>query len=246
MKELSVSESVSQGWEFAKQHGLMLAVFVLVLYIVNSLLNTLTMPADFWENYMKALSDPQQAQNFQNWMEASTSSPLSFLVSILIDIIQLIFYAGFMATVLKLVRGTMDKVSFEGWKMSAMTYLKYIVVVFIVGLLSVIGFFLCIIPGIFISTRLAFAKWYILDHPEAGIGDAISASWSMTSGNFWSVLGLILTEVGIILLGFMCCCIGVLFAIPFACFVEACAYKMLNGDFIDEAPVVGEYVQNER
>lgn len=246
MKELSVSDSVSQGWEFAKQHGLMLAVFVLVLYIVNSLLNTLTMPADFWENNMRALSDPQSAQDFSNMMLASGSTLLSTVMTILIDIIQLIFYAGFTATVLKLVRGTMDKVSFEGWKMSAMTYLKYIAVLIIVGLATVIGLFLCIIPGIFVYTRLAFAEWYILDHPEAGIGDAISASWNMTKGNFWSVLGLIFTEVAIVLIGFMCCCIGVLFAIPFACFVEACAYKMLNGDFIDEAPVVGEYVQNER
>lgn len=246
MKELSVSDSVSQGWEFAKQHGLMLAVFLLVLYIVNSLLNTLTMPADFWTNYMKALSDPQSAQDFSNMMLASGSTLLSRVMTIIIDIIQVIFYAGFTATVLKLIRGTMDKVSFEGWKMSAMTYLKYFVVIFIVGLLTIIGLFLCIIPGIFISTRLAFADWYILDHPEAGIGDAIAASWNMTKGNFWSVLGLILTEAGIILIGFMCCCIGALFAIPFACFVEGCAYKMLNGDFIDEAPVVGEYVQNER
>ncbi|MBO4565504.1 MAG: hypothetical protein J5720_08720 [Bacteroidaceae bacterium] len=246
MKELSVSESVSQGWEFAKQHGLMLAVFVLILYIVNSLLNTLTMPADFWDNYMKALSDPQSAQDFQTWMAASTSTTLGFVVSIIIDIIQVIFYAGFTATVLKLVRGTMEKVSFDGWKMSAMTYLKYFAVIFIVGLVTVIGLFLCILPGIFIGTRLAFADWYILDHPEAGIGDALKASWNMTSGNFWSVLGMIVTEAAIVLIGFMCCCIGVLFAIPFACFVEGCAYKMLNADFIDEAPVVGGYVQNER
>ena len=195
---------------------------------------------------MRALSDPQSAQDFSNMMLASGSTLLSTVMTILIDIIQLIFYAGFTATVLKLVRGTMDKVSFEGWKMSAMTYLKYIAVLIIVGLATVIGLFLCIIPGIFVYTRLAFAEWYILDHPEAGIGDAISASWNMTKGNFWSVLGLIFTEVAIVLIGFMCCCIGVLFAIPFACFVEACAYKMLNGDFIDEAPVVGEYVQNER
>ena len=224
----------------------MLAVFLLVLEIVCSLLNTLTMPADFWSNYMRAMSDPSAAQDISNMMLASGSTLLSTVMSIIINIIQVIFYAGFTATVLKLIRGTMDKVSFDGFKMSAMTYLKYFVVIFIVGLLTIIGLFLCIIPGIFISARLAFADWYILDHPEAGIGDAIAASWNMTKGNFWSVLGMMFTELAIVLIGFMCCCVGLLFAIPFACFVEGCAYKMLNGDFIDEAPVVGEYVQNER
>lgn len=246
MKELSVSESVSQGWEFAKQHGLMLAVFVLGFQIVVSLLNSLTMPADFWANYMNSMSDPKAAQDFSNMMLAGGTTLLSTVMSFVVGIIQLIFYAGFTATVLKLIRGTMEKVSFDGFKMSAMTYLKYLAVNIIVGLAIVAGLFICIIPGVFLAVRLAFADWYILDHPEAGIGEAISASWNMTKGNFWSVLGLLVTEVAICLLGFMCCCIGYFFAVPFILFVEGCAYKTLNGDFIDEAPVVGEYVQNER
>ena len=246
MKELSVSESVSQGWEFAKKHGLMLAALVFGVTLVTSLLNSFTLPADFWTNYMQSMSDPQEAQNFSNSLLASGSTMLGMVMSFIISIIQIFFYAGFTATVLKLIRGTMEKVSFDGFKMSAMTYLKYVVVCFIVGFVSVIGFFLCVIPGIFFYSRLAFADWYILDHPEAGIGDALTASWNLTKGNFWSILGLMVTEIGIILLGFMCCCIGLYFAIPFAYFVEGCAYKALNGDFIDEAPIIGEYVQNER
>lgn len=142
----------------------------------------------------------------------------------------------------------MAKVSLDGFKMSAMTYLKYFAVCVIVGLIVGIGTALCVIPGIFFAIRLAFAEWYILDHPEAGIGEAISASWKMTKGNFWSVFGLQLCEFGIILLGYLCCCIGVLFAVPFAMFVESCAYTTLHENLAYEnleTATVNEYQKDE-
>ena len=242
MKELSVSESISQGWELAKKHGLLLAVFVLVISILMSLLNSLALPSGFMEQYVNALQnqDPESLQRLAMQMSAGST-----VISIIQLVIEVFFLAGFSATILKLARGIMEKVSLEGFKISAMTYLKYFAVAIIVGLIVGIGTFLCIIPGIFFAVRLAFADWYILDHPEAGIGEAISASWKMTKGNFWSVFGLLLSEVGITLLGYLCCCIGVLFAVPFACFAESCAYMTLHENLLTAAPV-NEYVQDER
>jgi len=243
MKELSVSESISQGWELAKKHGLLLAVFVLVISILTSLLNSLALPAGFMEQYMSALQnqDSQQFQRLAMQMSAGSS-----VISVIQLLIELVFYAGFTATILKLARGIMQKVSLDGFKMSAITYLKYLGVCIIVGLIVGVGTMLCIVPGIFFAVRLAFADWYILDHPEAGIGEAISASWHMTKGNFWSVFGLLLAEIGIVLLGFMCCCIGAYFAIPFAMFAESCAYMTLHENLPEAAPVINEYTQNER
>lgn len=243
MKELSVSDSISQGWELAKKHGLLLAVFVLVIGIVMSLLNSFAMPSGFMEEYAKVLQggDPESLQRLALQMSAGST-----VISVIQTVIEVFFMAGFCATIMKLVRGIMEKVSLDGFKMPAMTYLKYFAVCIIIGLVVGIGSVLCIIPGIFFAVRLAFADWYILDHPEAGIGEAISASWNMTKGNFWSVFGLLLSEIGIILLGFLCCCIGVYFAIPFALFAESCAYATLHENLVEAAPVVNEYVQDER
>ena len=242
MKELSVSESISQGWELAKKHGLLLAVFVFVFGIAMSLLNSFTLPSGFMEQYVNAIQT-QDTESLQRLAMQSTTG--STVISIIQLVIEVIFMAGFCATIMKLVRGIMEKVSLKGFKMPAMTYLKYFAISIIVGLIVGIGTALCVIPGIFFAVRLAFADWYILDHPEAGIGEAISASWKMTKGNFWSVFGLLLSEVGIILLGYLCCCIGVLFAVPFACFAESCAYMTLHENLATAAPV-NEYVQDER
>lgn len=247
MNSFSVSESISQGWELAKKHGLLLALFVLVIGIITSILNSFTLPSGFMEGYTKAVTqnDPDAMMQLLN---SSSTSAASIIVSIIQTVVYVLFLAGFCATILKLTRGIMAKVSLEGFKMSAMTYLKYFAVCVIVGLIVGIGTALCVIPGIFFAIRLAFAEWYILDHPEAGIGEAISASWKMTKGNFWSVFGLQLCEFGIILLGYLCCCIGVLFAVPFAMFVESCAYTTLHENLAYEnmeTATVNEYQKDE-
>ena len=247
MNSFSVSESISQGWELAKKHGLLLALFVLVIGIITSILNSFTLPSGFMDSYTKALTqnDPDAMMQLLN---SSSTSAASIIVSIIQTVVYVLFLAGFCATILKLTRGLMAKVSLDGFKMSAMTYLKYFAVCVIVGLIVGIGTALCVIPGIFFAIRLAFAEWYILDHPEAGIGEAISASWKMTKGNFWSVFGLQLCEFGIILLGYLCCCIGVLFAVPFAMFVESCAYTTLHENLAYEnleTATVNEYQKDE-
>lgn len=247
MNSFSVSESISQGWELAKKHGLLLALFVLVIGIITSILNSFTLPSGFMEGYTKALTqnDPDAMMQLLN---SSSTSAASIIVSIIQTVVYVLLLAGFCATILKLTRGIMAKVSLDGFKMSAMTYLKYFAVCVIVGLIVGIGTALCVIPGIFFAIRLAFAEWYILDHPEAGIGEAISASWKMTKGNFWSVFGLQLCEFGIILLGYLCCCIGVLFAVPFAMFVESCAYTTLHENLAYEnleTATVNEYQKDE-
>lgn len=247
MNSFSVSESISQGWELAKKHGLLLALFVLVIGIITSILNSFTLPSGFMEGYTKALTqnDPDAMMQLLN---SSSTSAASIIVSIIQTVVYVLFLAGFCATILKLTRGIMAKVSLEGFKMSAMTYLKYFAVCVIVGLIVGIGTALCVIPGIFFAIRLAFAEWYILDHPEAGIGEAISASWKMTKGNFWSVFGLQLCEFGIILLGYLCCCIGALFAVPFAMFAESCAYTTLHENLAYEnleTATVNEYQKDE-
>lgn len=248
MNSFSVSESISQGWELAKKHGLLLALFVLVIGIITSILNSFTLPSGFMESYMDAVRQQDPDALNQLVAASSTASVASIIVSIIQSVVYIFFFAGFCATILKLTRGIMAKVSLDGFKMSAMTYLKYFAVCVIVGLIVGIGTALCVIPGIFFAIRLAFAEWYILDHPEAGIGEAISASWKMTKGNFWSVFGLQLCEIGIILLGYLCCCIGFLFAVPFAMFAESCAYTTLHENLAYEnleTATVNEYQKDE-
>jgi|GEM_PF-5560574 len=62
---------------------------------------------------------------------------------------------------------------------------------------TVIGLFCLIVPGIWISTRLALAPFcYILDPGEAPYSglDAIAASWRLTKAHFWPTMWLLLLQ----------------------------------------------------
>ena len=61
----------------------------------------------------------------------------------------------------------------------------------IVGLLTMIGFVILVIPGLFLTVSLLFTTVYIADEDE-GFISAIRNSWSLTSGNRWRLFGLFL------------------------------------------------------
>ncbi|EMA56855.1 hypothetical protein C451_00195 [Halococcus thailandensis JCM 13552] len=61
----------------------------------------------------------------------------------------------------------------------------------IVGLLTMIGFVILVIPGLFLTVSLLFTTVYIADEDE-GFISAIRDSWSLTSGNRWRLFGLFL------------------------------------------------------
>ena len=61
---------------------------------------------------------------------------------------------------------------------------------FVYGLAIYVGLIFLIAPGIFFAVRWVFAPIYLIDHPEASIGEALRASWDKTADHFWPLLGL--------------------------------------------------------
>ena len=59
----------------------------------------------------------------------------------------------------------------------------------VLGILSTVGFFLLIIPGLFLTVSLLFTVIYIADEDE-NFFSAMKNSWSLASGNRWRLLGL--------------------------------------------------------
>ena len=80
MRSLSLSDAVSQGWEFAKKHGLLLAAIIFGFSILTGMINSLAVPQDFWANYMKAVQS-QDMNSLQNMIDANNTSVLSHVVS---------------------------------------------------------------------------------------------------------------------------------------------------------------------
>lgn len=75
-----------------------------------------------------------------------------------------------------------------------------------------IGFYLLVLPGVFLATRLAFVPYLVVDEDL----DAISAfreSWRRTGPFAWSILGAILLSLPIAAVGLLLLVVGILPAI---------------------------------
>lgn len=219
MKKIVIGDIVSRAWDLAVKHW---PIFVL-LVLLNSLLGSIGCSVDssFADN-LGNNPDPQVVM--QALSEAITVTPW-IIVGVLISL-----YIGFvMYRMLRnaIVKGRPYENLLDELKIDLTQFALFFVVELLYGIAVGIGFMLCIIPGIFISIRWMFAP-YIMATENVGITEAFGRSWNMTKGNFWDLFLLGLVAIGIIIVGFCACCVGVLFAEVIVDFMLVLAYFALK------------------
>jgi uncharacterized membrane protein len=78
----------------------------------------------------------------------------------------------------------------------------------IVGL----GFVFLIVPGIILACRLAFVPYLVMDKKLEPVA-AVEKSWSMTRGHGWTIFGMGLLAILIVIAGLLCLIVGIFFAL---------------------------------
>lgn len=97
----------------------------------------------------------------------------------------------------------------------------------LVGVIVGLGFFLLIIPGVYLALRFMFVIPLIIDK-NLNIGEAMKQSTEMTKGIKMSLFGFGLTALGVIILGAICLGVGVFVAMPVAWLAYISLYKKLS------------------
>ncbi|MEX1097079.1 MAG: hypothetical protein WED34_13610 [Planctomycetales bacterium] len=90
------------------------------------------------------------------------------------------------------------------------------------------GLILLIVPGIFVLVMLWPYMYVLVDQNPPGIG-ALKRSIEITRGNWLHVFLLFLVNIGLGLIGFLMCCVGMLFTIPLGQLLFAVAYCRMVG-----------------
>ncbi len=232
-KSFSVSECISEGWEYSKKHGLLMAVILFGLGIISQGFSSMfsfiggVNPFDTQETTRQlgermAQGDTQAMFDYFRMMSATSAG--SWVGAILSSLVLV----GLYNFALGIISGRFSSLEFDVFKMPLMVYVKYFAVSVITGILTGVGLLLCVIPGIYIGARLQFATIYIVDNPDADIIEALKASWEMTSGQVMSLIGFALACFGITIIGLLCCCVGIYFAEAVTIFATVCAYNVLK------------------
>ncbi|HPI74225.1 MAG TPA: hypothetical protein PK843_17095 [bacterium] len=98
----------------------------------------------------------------------------------------------------------------------------------LVGVFEAIGFMLCILPGFLVMAWYLFAPAFVMDK-RMDFWQAMEASRTLIQKYLFEFVLFVLVQIIIILLGLLCCVIGVLVALPVCMAATACAYRDLVG-----------------
>lgn len=97
-------------------------------------------------------------------------------------------------------------------------------------ILFVVGLVLLIVPGIYVGVALMPAMFLVLDD-RLGVIDTLQKAWAMTDGHRGGVFLVLLTLVGLNLLGLLFFIVGVVFTGAFSLLVGAAMYEELSEAF---------------
>jgi hypothetical protein len=94
------------------------------------------------------------------------------------------------------------------------------------GLLTTVGIFLCIIPGIYLMIAWWFALPLVVDK-KLDFWPAMEVSRKVVNKIWWRLFGFYWVGIGVSLLGYLACCVGIFVAWPVLLAASACAYESI-------------------
>lgn len=95
---------------------------------------------------------------------------------------------------------------------------------------------LFVIPGIVKSYSYAMAPYILQDDPSKDWKIALNESKEMMKGYKWQLFCLDLSFIGWYIVGFLCCCVGVIFVEPYVLIARANFYMALKAKNEPEQP----------
>lgn len=102
-------------------------------------------------------------------------------------------------------------------------YVQAVLASLLMGLLISIGFVLLVIPGFIAIVRLAWVPYLVTDEHLDAVG-AVRESWERTRGHGWTICGIFLLAVPILLIGLVLLVVGVIPALMWAHLATAVLY----------------------
>jgi uncharacterized membrane protein len=196
--DLDIGSCITRSWELVKRNfwpvvGITLVV-MLVMLAINQAVDLISGPAV--ESMMKN-------------REVTPAGVLLVFLTWLISLpVQTVFTGGLYMYYLKLIRGQEAGIAdaFSGLT-SAFVPLALLGVV--MGLLSLVGFLACFIPGVYLSVAWIFAVPLVIDK-QLGFWDAMELSRKVVTKHWFLVFALLLVIGLVAISGIIACGVGVI------------------------------------
>jgi hypothetical protein len=214
---LDIGNCITRSWELVKKHlGSMVGITTLVMVVIfaiNQLFGLLSRPA---------ITGMITEHRFSIGAIA-----IVLVTSILTTPVYVVLTAGLLKYYLKLIRGEQAGVAdaFSGFGPA----LGQLVLLGLAsGFLSLIGYCLCILPGIYLTVSWMFAVPLVIDR-EMGFWEAMEFSRKVVAKHWFLMLALQLLCGLLAACGVIACCVGILVSLPFGMATLMYAYEDIFG-----------------
>lgn len=151
-------------------------------------------------------------------------SEKSFLVAIFVVIVGILLAYVWIKSVLNLLDGKGFHPFSRESLPSLLQFWNFLKTNILIGIITVVGFLLFIVPGLYLAGRLFPAK-YLPVEKNQGARKNIKESWEMTKGNAWRLLWKSILIGLFIILGLLAFVIGLFITYPIGMIVLVMMYR---------------------
>jgi uncharacterized membrane protein len=141
--------------------------------------------------------------------------------------------AGFHVVFIKRLKG--GKPEFADLFLGFNYFLPALLAALVTALFIFCGLLLCVIPGLILITAYSFVYLFIVDK-KMDFWPAMQASHALVKQNYMGFFGFLLALIGVNILGFLCCFVGLLITMPLTYAAWTLAYQELVGFEPDTVP----------
>ena len=202
MEKISVGECIKFGWNtFKKRPLIIIGAFVIAVLI---------------SGISSAILDPGEGAPI------TVTTVLMGLVSMLIGLMVEI---GLVTFSLRAHDNIESAKLGDLW--NPKPFLYYLVGQIIVGVVVIVGLILLVVPGVVAALGLMFTSYLIIDKNRGPI-EATKESWNMTKGHRWELFLLVVSIIGLNILGVLALVVGLLVSVPVSMLAVVHVYRKLS------------------
>jgi uncharacterized membrane protein len=224
--ELDIFSCISRAWNLASANIGPVVGYSLLVAVAESAVGQVTgmISAPSMKSFDLG-TNPSFQTLFQNFM-TPTHIALGVLSSLLAAPFQTTLLGGLYNYYIMLIRGQKPELAdaFAGFK----HFSQLAILGLVMNVLMIIGFFLCVIPCIYLSVALMFSIPLVMDK-KLGWQEAMKLSMKMVNKHWFMAFGLILVAALVGVSGVLVCCVGLLFTGPVSLIALMYAYEDIFG-----------------
>ena len=230
---VSVGDGLGWAWNKFTKNALPLVVATLVFGVILTLLSSLTTPlmqAVSPESF-SAVDGPDGMIDMATYSVSAGGIAVLLLATLVQLVVAGAIGSAYFAGLLEIADGRQVTI---GSFFRPRNIVAVMIAALIVGILTVIGVFLCILPGLAVTVLAFFTTVAIVDRNLSPI-DGIRASFGIVKQHFGKTLLFWLTSLAVTLVGALLCGVGLLVAAPVAYLLQVYAYRKLSGGSVAPA-----------